>query len=135
MKICIPIVGGKAGFVNLMADDFYKANFYCIYDTGMENNEIFTKEELVTRFGFDFKQGDEKDAVKAIISPNIRPMAFKILVDNDIKVFRPLGNMVDENIRLFIKHELDEHDVYSVERSSGCGSGSCSSCSSTSCSA
>ena len=135
MKICIPVVGRNLALGNLMADDFYKANFYCVYDLGAEQNEVFTKEELMNRFGLDFKKGGEDDVVEAIISPNIRPMAFKILVDNQIKVFRPLGNQVDENIRLFKEHELDEHDVYSVERSGGCGSSSsCSSCSSTSCS-
>ncbi|WP_372775484.1 hypothetical protein [Mangrovibacterium sp.] len=132
MKICMPIIGKNAALVNILADDFYKANFYCVHDITQGDNEIFSKSELMSRFGLDLKKGGEDDIVKAIISPNVRPMAFKILKDNDIKVLKPSGKLVDENIKYFKDEQLAEHDIYSVEDPSSCGL-SCSSCSSTSC--
>jgi len=132
MKICMPVIGKNPALVNILADDFYKANFYCVHDVVKGDNEVFSKPELMTRFGLDLKKGGEDDNVKAIISPNVRPMAFKILKDNDIKVFRPFGKLVDENIRFYKDSLLDEHDIYSVEEPAGCGL-SCNSCSSKTC--
>ncbi len=132
MKICIPVIGKNVALVNVLADDFYKANFYCVHDVLANQNEVFSKSELMTRFGLDLKKGSDDDIVKAIISPNVRPMAYKILVDNNIKVYRPQGKLVDDNIRLYKEQLLDEHDSGSIEEPSACGS-SCSSCSSTSC--
>jgi len=132
MKICMPIIGKNAALVNILADDFYKANFYCVHDVVKGDNEIFSKPELMSRFGLDLRKGREDDIVKAIISPNVRPMAFKILKDNDIKVFRPNSKLVDENIQYYKESVLEEHDIYSVEDPSSCGL-SCSSCSSKTC--
>lgn len=132
MKICMPIIGKNAALVNILADDFYKANFYCVHDVAKGDSEIFSKPELMSRFGLDLRKGGEDDIVKAIISPNVRPMALKILKDNDIKVFRPNSKLVDENIQLYKESVLEEHDIYSVEDPSSCGL-SCSSCSSKTC--
>ncbi len=132
MKICMPIIGKNAALVNVMADDFYKANFYCVHDLERGDNEVFSKSELMLRFGLDLRKGGEDDVVKAIISPNVRPMAFKILKDNDIKVYQPNGKEVDVNIRLYKDELLHEHDIRSVEEPSGCGL-TCSSCSSKTC--
>ena len=132
MKICMPIIGKNAALVNILADDFYKANFYCVHDVVKGDNEIFSKPELMSRFGLDLRKGREDDIVKAIISPNVRPMAFKILKDNDIKVFRPNSKLVDENIQYYKESVLEEHDIYSVEDPASCGL-SCSSCSSKTC--
>lgn len=118
--------------MNVLADDFYKANFYCVHNMQSGENEIFTKPELMLRFGLDLRKGGEDDVVKAIITPNVRPMAFKILKDNEIKVFQPNGKLVDVNIKLYRDELLHEHDIMSVEDPSSCGL-SCSSCSSTSC--
>lgn len=132
MKICMPIIGKNPALVNVLADDFYKANFYCVHDLEKNDNEVFSKSELMFRFGLDLRKGGEDDIVKAIISPNVRPMAFKILKDNDIKVFQPNGKEVDVNIRLYKDELLHEHDIHSVEEPAGCGL-TCSSCSSKTC--
>lgn len=132
MKICIPVIGKNPALINILADDFYKANFYCVHNVQNGENEVFTKPELMSRFGLDLRKGGEDDIVKAIITPNVRPMAFKILKDNQIKVFQPNGKLVDVNIKLYHDQLLHEHDIRSVEEPSSCGL-SCSSCSSTSC--
>jgi len=132
MKICIPVVGKNAALVNLMADDFYKANFYCLYDEDSDLKEVLSKEELITLFGLDLRKSSNGSAIRAIISPNVRPIAYKILVDHGIGVFQPSGKWVDENIHLFSQKLLGEYDVSGVENSRGCAS-VCSSCSSDSC--
>ena len=132
MKICIPVIGKNAALVNLMADDFYKANFYCVYDEDSNLKEVLSKEELITLFGLDLRKSSNGSAIRAIISPNVRPLAYKILVDHGIGVFHPTGKCVDENIRLFTEKLLGEYDASGVEELRGCASG-CSSCSSDSC--
>jgi len=132
MKICMPVIGRNAALVNVLADDFYKANFYCVHDVVKGDSEIFDKSELMARFGLDLRKGEEEDVVKAIISPNVRPMAFKILKDNEIKVFRPNSKFVDENIQFYKDAALVEHDIHSVENPVSCGL-TCSSCSSKTC--
>ena len=132
MKICIPVMGQNDKLIHFLANDFYKANFYCLYDLKTEKTEYFSKSDLMARFGLDLRKGGGDDTITAIISPNMRPMAYKILHDNQITVYRSLGNLVDENIALLKQGELSEYDPADVE-SSSCGS-SCSSCTSTSCS-
>ncbi len=132
MKICIPIVGKNKALVNLLAEDFYKANFYCVHDILANENEVFSKSELMTRFGLNFRTGSSEDDVMAIISQNMRSLAYKILVDNGIKVFKAQGKLVDENLRLYKQKQLNEYDASCVEEPISCGS-SCSSCSSTAC--
>lgn len=132
MKICIPVMGQNAKLVHFLANDFYKANDYCLYDLVNDKTEYFSKAELMARFGLDLRKGGGDDAIGAIISPNMRPMAYKILHDNQIAVYRSLGNLVDENVSLLKKGDLPLYDPNDAD-SSSCGS-SCSSCSSTSCS-
>jgi predicted Fe-Mo cluster-binding NifX family protein len=132
MKICIPVMGQNAKLVYFLANDFYKANYYCLYDLERSEPEYFSKSELMTRFGLDLRKGGGDDVIGAIISPNVRPMAYKILHDNKIDVYRPASNLVEENIALLKKGDLPLYDPAIIENSS-CGS-SCSSCSSTSCS-
>lgn len=131
MKICIPVMGQHAKLVHFLANDFYKANAYCLYDLVNDKTEYFSKAELMTRFGLDLRKGGGDDAISAIISPNMRPMAYKILHDNQITVYSSLSNLVEESIFLLKKGELPLYDPNNVE-SSSCGS-SCSSCSVTSC--
>ena len=130
MKICIPVIGKDTVLANQIDDDFYKANFYCVFDPDSGFKEVLTKDELTAAFGIDLLKADQSDRIKAVISPNIRTMAYKILSDNGIKVLKPLGKYVDENILLFKYRQLKEHGVDSVEVSKGCNSecNNCSSC-------
>ena len=133
MKICIPVMGQNARLVHFLANDFYKANYYCLYNLENDEIEYFSKSDLMARFGLDLRKGDGEEVIGAIISPNVRPMAYKILHDNSITVYRPVSNLVEENIALLKNGELSLYDPADVENPSSCGS-SCSSCSSTSCS-
>ena len=133
MKVCIPVMGQNAQLTHFLANDFYKANWYCLYDLNSDETTFFSKSDLMTRFGLDLRREDGGDAIQAIISPNVRPMAYKILHDNNITVYRPESNLLEENIDRLKRGELSLYDPRDVESSSSCSS-SCSSCSSTDCS-
>lgn len=140
MKVCIPVMGQNAQLTHFLADDFYKANCYCLFDMNSGKTEHFSKSDLMERFGLDLRKDDGEGSIKAIISPNMRPMAYKILHDNQITVYRPDSNLVEENIDRLKRGELALYNPADVETGSSCGSScsscsSSSSCSSTSCSA
>jgi predicted Fe-Mo cluster-binding NifX family protein len=116
-----------------MSDDFYKANFYCIHDLTNDHSQIVSKNELIEDFGPDFRKSKEETRITAVISPNIRPMAYKILADNAIEVFKAAGKLVSENIERFKKRELNHFPLNEVELSKSCSLSSCSSCSTTTC--
>ena len=133
MKVCIPVMGQNAQLTHFLANDFYKANWYCLYNLKTNEVSYFSKSELMERFGLDLSKEDGEGSIKAIISPNVRPMAYKILHDNQITVYRPDSNLLEENIERLQRGELALYDPADVENPSSCGS-SCSSCSSVSCS-
>lgn len=132
MKVCIPVMGQNSKLMCLLAHDFYKADYYCLYDLHRDEMEYFSKSDLMARFGLDLRKRDGEDPIGAIISPNMRPMAYKILCDNQITVYRPESNLLEENIERLQRGVLSPYDPADIENSISCGA-SCSSCS-TSCS-
>jgi predicted Fe-Mo cluster-binding NifX family protein len=132
MKICIPVMGQQARLSYFLANDFYKANDYCLYHLKSGEMEYLSKADLMDRFGLNLREGGGDDAIVAILSPNIHPLAYKILSDNNISVYRPSSNLIEENIESLKKGCLELYDPADISRSSGCGS-SCSSCSSGDC--
>ena len=132
MKICIPVVGQNAAQTYFLADDFYKANYYCLYHLKSGEMEYFSKADLMYRFGLNLREGGD-DAISAVLSPNMHPMAYKILCDNKIAVYRPESNLVEENIELLKKGRLSLYNPADVVNLSSCGT-SCNNCSSAVCS-
>ncbi len=130
MKVCIPVMGQNARLMCLLANDFYKADYYCLYDLQRDETEFFSKSDLMTRFGLDLRKRDGEDTISAIISPNMRPMAYKILRDNQITVYRPESNLLEENIERLQRGVLLPYDPADIENASSCST-SCSSCSSS----
>lgn len=132
MKLCIPILGEKGLSKELLANDFYKANYYCIADISNNSSEVYT---LDTANSIYLSMSELKRLeIKAIITPNLRPMAAKILFENEIEVYQSLGNVVEENMNFFKKGRLKDFTEAMIEQKSSCSPDSCSSCSSTSCS-
>ncbi|WP_282037770.1 NifB/NifX family molybdenum-iron cluster-binding protein [Saccharicrinis aurantiacus] len=131
MKLCIPILGEKGLSKELLANDFYKANHYCITDISKNSSEVYTLDTSNTIY---LSMSElKKLEIKAIITPNLRPMAAKILFENEIEVYQSLGNVVEENINFFKKGTLKDFTEAMIEQKSSCSSDSCSSCSSSSC--
>ncbi len=133
MKVCIPVLGDSGLKKELLANDFYKANHYTIYDLSNDQSDIYTLDSEKTVY---LNMGEmHKMEIKAIITPNLRPMAAKILFENEIEVYQSTSSVVEENISLLKRGLLKDFTESMIEqRGSSCSSGSCSSCSSTSCS-
>lgn len=126
MKVCIAVLGSDIFQKELMASDFYKADTYCIYDLVTADSFIFARTETTGSY-LSIEELLER-GVEAIISPNLRPMAGKILLDNGIVVYQSIGDSLKENIKLFKASELPEFNSVLVEAAGdSCGT-SCSAC-------
>ncbi len=132
MKVCLPILGEGDLKKALMAFDFYKTQHYCIYDMDTDESTIYSLAESDSIY---LTMSEiKKMEIQAIITPNLRPMAAKILFENEIEVYKAAGAEVLENISLYKRGFLKDFTAAMVEEPKGCASGSCSSCSSDSCS-
>jgi len=131
MKICLPILGDSALKKELLANDFYKAQHYAIYDMADSSTTIYslTDSESIYLSMSEIKKLD----IKIIITPNLRPMAAKILFENEIEVYKANASLVEENISMLKRGLLKDFTQAMIENKSSCSSDGCSSCSSTSC--
>lgn len=131
MKVCLALMGAELIKKELMAPDFYKAEDYCICDIDTKELIYFSLDEST---GSYLSISDMVDkGVEVIITPNLRPMAGKILLDNGILVYKSLSESVEENIQFFTEAKLPEFTSEMVEaEGDSCGT-SCASCKSTSC--
>jgi predicted Fe-Mo cluster-binding NifX family protein len=128
MKICLPIMGESNLKKELLANDFYKAQYYCIYDMDKDSSEVFAIND--SNSIYLSMTEIKKLEIGAIITPNLRPMAAKILFENEIEVYKASASLVEENISLFKRNLLNDFTQAMIENASSCSSGSCSSCSS-----
>jgi len=131
MKICLPILGESGLKKELMANDFYKAQHYYIFDLDNSQSNVYVLDDRNTLY---LSIGDlKKMEIEAIITPNLRPMAAKILFENEIEVYKASSSEVQENLDLYKRGLLKDFTASMIEQKSSCSSDSCSSCSSTSC--
>ncbi len=131
MKICLPVLGDSALKKELLADDFYKAKYYAIYDMLEKTTTIFS---LADSDAIYLSMSEiKKLGIGIIITPNLRPMAAKILFDNEIEVYKANASLVEENISLLKRSLLKDFTEAMIESKNSCSSDGCSSCSSTSC--
>ena len=128
MKVCLPLMGDSNLKKELVAGDFYKAQHYCIYDLKTQESTIYslTDSNSIYMSISEIK----KLGIEAIITPNLRPMAAKILFENEIEVYKAGGNVVQENIDHLKRGLLRDFTAAMVESAKSCSSDSCSSCSS-----
>ncbi len=131
MKVCLPVLGDSALKKELLANDFYKAQYYAIYDMLDKSTTIFSLAE--TDSIYLSMNEIKKLEIGIIITPNLRPMAAKILFDNEIEVYKASASLVEENISLLKRSLLKDFTEAMIENKSGCSPDGCSSCSSSSC--
>lgn len=131
MKVCLPILGDSSLKKELVANDFYKAHYYCIYDLDTESSSVFSLNDSNSIYLSisDIKKQD----IQIIITPNLRPMAAKILFENEIEVYKSSGTIVKENISLYKRSLLNDFTLAMIENQKDCSSNTCSSCSSSNC--
>ncbi len=132
MKACLPIMGDSALTKELMANDFYKAQHYCIFDLDTEEYSLYslTDSDSIYMSMSEIKKLD----IQIIITPNLRPMAAKILFENEIEVYQAVGSVVSENIDHYKRGLLRDFTATMIESKKDCSPDACSSCSSGSCS-
>ncbi len=131
MKVCLPILGESSLKKELLANDFYKAQFYVIYDLEDDSSSMYslTDSNSIYLSMSEIKKLD----IGAIITPNLRPMAAKILFENEIEVYKASASLIEENISLLKRGLLKDFSQAMIENKSSCSSDGCSSCSSTTC--
>ncbi len=129
MKVCLPVLGDSALKKELLANDFYKAQYYAIYDMLDNSTTIFSLAD--TDAIYLSMSEIKKLEIGIIITPNLRPMAAKILFDNEIEVYKASASLVEENISLMKRSLLNDFTEAMIENKGGCSSDGCSSCSSS----
>ncbi|MCW3787732.1 NifB/NifX family molybdenum-iron cluster-binding protein [Plebeiibacterium sediminum] len=129
MKVCLPVLGDSALKKELLANDFYKAQHYAIYDMLDKSTTIFSLAD--TDAIYLSMSEIKKLGIGIVITPNLRPMAAKILFDNEIEVYKASASLVEENISLLKRSLLKDFTESMIENKGGCSSDGCSSCSSS----
>ena len=127
MKVCMPILGESALKKELLAPDFYKAQHYNIIDIDTDQSSIYSLSD--TSAIYLTMDEIKKLEIEAIITPNLRPMAAKILFENEIEVYKASASLVEENISLLKRGLLKDFTESMIESKSSCSSDGCSSCS------
>ncbi|GAF05653.1 hypothetical protein [Saccharicrinis fermentans] len=129
MKACIPIMGNNTLQKERVANDFYKAQHYCIYDFDTDASVIYSLSDTNTIY-MSLSE-IKKQGIQIIITPNLRPMAAKILFENEIEVYKAVGNVTKENIDHYKRGLLQDFTETMIESKKDCASQSCASCSSS----
>ena len=131
MKVCLPIMGNSGLKKQLLASDFYKAQHYCIYDLSNGSSFVYSlnDENSIYLSISEIKKLD----IQAVITPNLRAMAAKILFENEIEVYRAGGNILTENIDHLKRGLLRDFTLTMIESKNECSPDACSSCSSSGC--
>ncbi|MGQ1787129.1 MULTISPECIES: NifB/NifX family molybdenum-iron cluster-binding protein [unclassified Saccharicrinis] len=129
MKACLPIMGDTNLKKELVANDFYKAQHYCIYDFETNSSSIYSLTDTNTIY-MSISEIKKLD-IQIIITPNLRPMAAKILFENEIEVYKAVSNVVGENIDHYNRGLLRDFTAAMIESKQDCSPDACSSCSSS----
>jgi predicted Fe-Mo cluster-binding NifX family protein len=126
-KVCIPVVSEDQEESLTIADRFNRASKYLIVDLEKKESSALPIEEIIFLFGANNGNNFRRMGISAIIGDGISFMAHKILNDNDVRVFKPQGNSLEDNLNLFAKNKLEV--TLDGEPTSSCVS-QCGSCSS-----
>ena len=128
MKVCLPIMGDTNLKKELVAGDFYKAQYYCILDIDTKESSVYSLNDYDSIY-LSISE-IKKLGIEAIITPNLRLMAAKILFENEIEVYKATAPTVNENMDLFKKGMLRDFTAAMIEQQNSCSPDACSSCAS-----
>ena len=127
MKIAIPVID-KELQRNQIAGSFNVIGFICIYDTEIRAGRWMKTLELAPNMG-ELLPALEREKVSTVISRQVQPMALKVLVNKGFRVYKSIGNLLDENIGKFINNELIPFDMVAAMANADVCGGSCAVCS------
>lgn len=127
MKIAIPVLG-KELHSNQIAGSFNVIGFICIYDTEIHVGRWMKTLDLAPNMG-ELLPALERERVSAVISRQVQPMALKVLINKGFRVYKSIGNLLDENIDKFINNELITFDMEAAMANAAVCGGACAVCS------
>lgn len=127
MKIGYP-AAGKDEQRMFFSKDFVECGQIGIYN--LEDNSIALTQKEEIKMGL--LQWLKENNIEAIVTPELAPMALNVFREENIKVYKSHGTLLQLNIELFKTGELELLSFGTVKEGTSCNSGSCSSCSSCS---
>ena len=127
MRIAIPVID-KELQRNRIAGSLNVNGNLCIYDTVNSEGRWMKTLELAPNMG-ELLPALERENVSAVISRQLHPMALKVLVNKGFCVYKSVGDLLDENIRLLINNELITFDMEAAMTNATICGGACDSCS------
>jgi predicted Fe-Mo cluster-binding NifX family protein len=126
MKIAIPVINIDLQ-KNSIAGSLSVLGSLCIYDTAENWGKWIKTLDLAPNMG-ELLPALEREKVSAIITRQVQPMALKVLVNKGFKVYKSIGNQLNDNLMLFSENKLSQFDMdAAMEFATICG-GECDDC-------
>ena len=126
MRIAIPVID-KDLHRNRIAGGLNVIGYVCIFDTGSGEGRWMKTLDLAPNMG-ELLPALESENVSTIISRQVQPMALKVLVNKGFSVYKSVGDLLDENIRMLIKNELVTFDMEAAGTNAAVCGGACGVC-------
>ena len=126
MKVAIPVFDSVERR-NEIAGNLSVMGFLCIFDTESQEGKWIKTLDLAPNMG-ELLPALQEEEVTAIITRQIHPMALKVLVGRGMDVYRSVGNMLDENLRLFNDSRLLSFDMDTAMTFAKVCGGECDDC-------
>jgi len=126
MKVAIPVYDSVERR-NEIAGNLSVMGFLCIFDTVSQEGKWIKTLDLAPNMG-ELLPALQGEKVTAIITRQIHPMALKVLVGRGMDVYRSVGNMLDENLRLFNDSRLLSFDMDTAMTFAKVCGGECDDC-------
>jgi predicted Fe-Mo cluster-binding NifX family protein len=127
MRIAIPVID-KELQRNRIAGSLSVIGYICIYDTVMQAGRWMKTLELAPNMG-ELLPALEKEKVSTIISRQVQPMALKVLVNKGFRVYKSIGDLLDENVGKLLDNKLITFDMEAAMENAAVCQGACEACS------
>jgi predicted Fe-Mo cluster-binding NifX family protein len=126
-KVFIPVKPEGKNEIYTICNDMNSASHYCIIDFKQSTIVYMGLEDIKEVFSRSDGQGFNALQVSSLICNGISPMSLRILADNGISVFKPVGSNVEQNLNLFINNKLKDSFSVEILKSASCNS-TCDNC-------
>ena len=126
MRIAIPVID-KELQRNRIAGSLNVIGYICIYDTVMQAGRWMKTLELAPNMG-ELLPALERENVSIIISRQVQPMALKVLVNKGFRVYKSIGDLLDENVGKLLENKLITFDMEAAMVNAAVCGGACEGC-------
>ena len=126
MRIAIPVID-KELQRNRIAGSLNVIGYICIYDTVMQAGHWMKTLELAPNMG-ELLPALERENVSIIISRQVQPMALKVLVNKGFRVYKSIGDLLDENVGKLLENKLITFDMEAAMVNAAVCGGACEGC-------